>query len=192
MPNLQSIDSRELVNANRNVDVHALHTALQSAASPVLLDVREYPEFAGGRIAQAMWIPWDELMIRTNRLDHQQPIYVICRDGRRSALIRFRLKALGFADVRNVVGGMKAWQDAGYPVERLAGAPWSLERQVRFMSGLVVAACLLIGETAMHPLIWVATTLACGLALSAMTDNCELGLLLVRLPWNRPRSGART
>jgi rhodanese-related sulfurtransferase len=50
-----------------------------------LVDVREYAEYAGGRVAGASLLPLGELESRRAELDRTKPIYVICRTGRRAA-----------------------------------------------------------------------------------------------------------
>jgi rhodanese-related sulfurtransferase len=44
-------------------------------------------------------------------------LYVICRSGNRSKQASEILLKAGFKDVRNVEGGILAWQDAGFAVE---------------------------------------------------------------------------
>ena len=47
---------------------------------------------------------------------------MVCRSGKRAAQAADRLAAAGVA-VRNLDGGMQAWQDAGLPVRTDSGAP---------------------------------------------------------------------
>src|SRR5512138_3781246 len=101
-----------------NHDVHHLREILQADANCLLVDVREYPEFAAGRVPGAQLIPLGELERRTNEIDPSKPVYVICRTGRRASEAQKKLHALGFSDVRNVTGGFLAWEAAGFPVEK--------------------------------------------------------------------------
>ena len=160
------------------------------AGGCVLLDVREYPEYAAGRIRGARLVPLGELERRAGEVDRSRPVYVVCRTGRRSAEARRRLKALGFADVRNVSGGMEAWERAGMAVERDARPPWSLERQVRFVAGSLVLLGVLLGAFVAQPFVWLAGFVGAGLVFAAVTDTCAMGMLLARLPWNRARRPA--
>jgi rhodanese-related sulfurtransferase len=164
------------------VDVGGLRKALDGDA--VLVDVREYAEFAGGRVAGARLVPLGDLDARARELDRDRPIYLICRTGRRSGEAQRRLRALGFDEVVNVCGGMMAWQDAGYPVERDAHAPWALERQVRFVAGLIVVTGVLLSVFVAQPFVWLAGFVGAGLVFAAVTDSCMMGMLLAKMPWN--------
>ena len=83
-----------------------------------LVDVREQIEFSGERVTGASLLPLGELVERHEELDHSKPIYVMCRSGVRSAEAQRRLKALGLANVINVVGGIEAWKREGLPIDR--------------------------------------------------------------------------
>ena len=62
-------------------------------------------------------IPLGELEARATELPDDVPIYVICRSGNRSLEASNLLLEAGKQDVRNVQGGILAWQQAGFPVE---------------------------------------------------------------------------
>jgi rhodanese-related sulfurtransferase len=164
------------------VDVKGLREALEGDAT--LIDVREYAEYAGGRVRGARLVPLGDLATRAREIDREKPVYLICRTGRRSSEAQRELCALGFAEVVNVKGGLMAWQEAGYPVERDAKAPWALERQVRLVAGLLVVAGALLSAFVAQPFVWLAGFVGLGLAYSAVTDSCAMGLLLAKLPWN--------
>lgn len=88
--------------------------ALPDDARPV--DVREADEWAAGRAPAAVHIPMSELTGRMHELpDNQDPLYVICRSGGRSARVVAYLVAQGYPAV-NVDGGMQAWASAGKPL----------------------------------------------------------------------------
>ena len=84
----------------------------------VLLDVREDDEFAAGHAPAAKHIPMAELPARIDELadlPDDQPLYVICRSGGRSARATAWLNQSGW-DAVNVAGGMGAWQREGRPL----------------------------------------------------------------------------
>lgn len=62
---------------------------------------------------------------------------------------------------------------------------WSIERQVRFASGLLVLLGITLAYCLAPSFIWFAVMVALGMVLSALTDSCALGLLLMRMPWNK-------
>jgi rhodanese-related sulfurtransferase len=151
----------------------------------VVLDVREFPEYAGGRVPGARLAPLGELGRRVEGMDRGLPVVCVCRSGKRSARAVGELAALGFWDVADLEGGMVAWEGAGLPVEKDARAPWALERQVRLVAGLLVIAGL-GGSLLWPPAVGLAWFVAAGLVFAAVTDFCGMGLLLAKMPWNRP------
>lgn len=80
-----------------------------------LVDVREPEEWKTGRIAGAVLIPLGDLPTRLGELDPARSVVTVCRSGVRSAVAADFLAAAGFADVRNLTGGMLAWEEAGQP-----------------------------------------------------------------------------
>ena len=149
-----------------------------------LVDVREYAEFAGGRIEGAKLLPLGELEKRHSELDHSKPIYVMCRTGNRSGQAQKKLKNLGFENVINVSGGFEAWKKEDLPFERDEKAPWALERQVRFVAGMLVLIGFLLSF--IHPyFIGISAFVGAGLTFSAVTDTCTMGLILAKMPWNK-------
>jgi rhodanese-related sulfurtransferase len=151
-----------------------------------LVDVREHAEFASGRIPGARLLPMGELQRRAAELDRSQPVVCVCRSGKRSAQAVKKLAALGFDGVHQLDGGLMAWEQAGFPLEKDERAPWALERQVRLAAGLLVLTGLGFS------LVWPATIglswfVGTGLVFAAVTDWCGMGLLLARMPWNRSK-----
>ncbi|HKP70024.1 MAG TPA: rhodanese-like domain-containing protein [Pyrinomonadaceae bacterium] len=93
-----------------------------SANGVQLVDVRQPGEYAGGHAYRASNLPLNSLDKNIERLDPSVPTYVICQSGYRSSLATSILENAGFAKVHNVVGGTKAWIDAGLETEREATA----------------------------------------------------------------------
>lgn len=169
----------------KSCDVNELKSCLEADQTTVLIDVREYAEYAAGRIPGARLIPLGEIERRAAEINGSFPVYVVCRTGRRSAEAQRRLIALGFKDVRNVTGGFISWQAAGFPVEREERAPWSLERQVRFTAGLLVLIGALLAWFAHPGFVWLTALMGAGLVFAAATDSCAMGMMLAKMPWNR-------
>jgi rhodanese-related sulfurtransferase len=86
--------------------------------SAQIVDVRENAEWAEGHISTAIHIPLSDLAARTNELNPNQPVIVVCRSGRRSLTGAGTLLKAGFTDVQSLAGGMLDWADAGHPVDR--------------------------------------------------------------------------
>ena len=90
-----------------------------SDAPPRLLDVREPWEADLASIPGSTLIPLHELGARARDLDPAASVVVYCHLGVRSRLAAEHLSAIGFADVRNLAGGIDAWSRSVDPsVER--------------------------------------------------------------------------
>ena len=166
-----------------------LQSVLAAPAPPLLLDVREYPEFAAGHLKGARLIPLGEIEQRADELRKDHPVVCMCRTGRRSAEAAATLARLGFTNVSQITGGVMAWEQAGLPLEKEAHAPWALERQVRLVAGLLTL--LGLGLSLVWPMaIALAWFVPLGLVFAALTDSCMMGMLLAKLPWNRRTSAA--
>lgn len=154
-----------------------------------VLDVRTPAEFEAQHIAGAYNVPLDTLgehgaEIRANVTD---PVVLVCRSGQRARKAEEALRSTGMTNLHVLDGGMTAWVAAGQPVRE--GTPrMSLERQVRIAAGALSA---LGGFLALvvHPLFALLPALVgSGLVVAAIIDTCVLGMLLGRLPYNRPAS----
>lgn len=73
-----------------------------------LLDVREPHEYQISNIDGTL-IPLDDLPGRTDELEKDKEIVVMCRSGARSAQAVKFLEKKGFENVSNLVGGVNAW-----------------------------------------------------------------------------------
>jgi rhodanese-related sulfurtransferase len=168
-----------------------LRGLLSQAERLQLVDVRERAEFPGGRIHGARLLPLGELQRRAAELDRSRPVVCICRSGKRSAQAVEKLATLGFDEVHQLDGGLMAWEQAGLPLEKDKRAPWALERQVRLVAGLLVLAGLSF-SLVWSPAIGLSWFVATGLVFAGLTDWCGMGLLLARMPWNRPTRACGT
>ncbi|GAA4334195.1 rhodanese-like domain-containing protein [Variovorax defluvii] len=87
--------------------------ALDTAAQPVLLDVREPWELQTASVAPQGFalvaIPMNEIPARLAELDPARRIACMCHHGARSQRVALFLEQNGFAEVANVAGGIDAW-----------------------------------------------------------------------------------
>ncbi|GAA2544465.1 MBL fold metallo-hydrolase [Pseudonocardia hydrocarbonoxydans] len=101
-------------------------TAAQVTAAPAgvrLVDVRGPGEVrAGGTVPGAALVPLPELVARLGQLDPARPTVVFCAGGYRSSIAASTLRARGFADVSDLIGGFAAWDDGVRPVQRTTPA----------------------------------------------------------------------
>jgi len=96
----------------------------------VIIDVREGGEYNQGSIPGAINVPRGILEFELSRhpalncdphpvvSKPEQPIYLYCRSGGRSALAAATLQSMGFTNVWSLAGGFDAWTSQNHPVAR--------------------------------------------------------------------------
>ncbi len=80
-----------------------------------LVDVRNPGEHALGSVPDAANIPVGQLPARLAELDPSRPTVVYCAGGYRSSVAASLLRANGFDDVSDIVGGYGAWTEVVQP-----------------------------------------------------------------------------
>jgi rhodanese-related sulfurtransferase len=96
-------------------------TALINRRNAVLVDIREAKEYEeGARIPNAVHVPQSQLAERAQELKKHaaRPVIAYCERGQRSRIAAGTLAKLGFAEVYTLRGGLRAWTEAGLPVEK--------------------------------------------------------------------------
>lgn len=161
---------------------------LCKAGSINVIDVRTPVEFREVHAECARNVPLDQLSRELSSSlwngTHDQPLYVICNSGNRSAKACQELARAGREDVFDVEGGLQAWIDSGLPVIRGKKAV-SLERQVRIVAGGIVLVGAIL-SVAVHPYFaGISAFVGAGLMFAGFTDTCGMALMLAKLPWNR-------
>lgn len=84
----------------------------------VLIDVREDFEYADGHIPGATLIPLGQIPDRLDEIPTDKTVVAVCRSGNRSGQATSFLREQGFDNVHNMQGGMNAWGQAGYEIEK--------------------------------------------------------------------------
>jgi rhodanese-related sulfurtransferase len=85
---------------------------------PLLLDVRQDWETKLCRLPNSIHIPIEEIEFRVEELDRNSEIVVYCHQGVRSAAVAEYLLQLGFANVKNLAGGLDSWARTVDPTMR--------------------------------------------------------------------------
>lgn len=91
---------------------HARRLAADELDDQVVVDIRGPGETEGGYREGAKLIPLPRLLDELHELDPSQPTVVYCAGGYRSSIAASVLRANGFVDVADVVGGYGAIQMA--------------------------------------------------------------------------------
>ncbi len=85
----------------------------------VILDVRERDAYDAGHIPGARHVSRGQLEILIDRMlpDPTTPVLTCCEFGKISTLAAATLRSMGFTRAVALDGGIKAWREAGHPLE---------------------------------------------------------------------------
>lgn len=103
----------------KNVEVNEADRLLTENKKIVILDVRTPKEYAQGHLAGAKNIDFyaRDFERKLQSLDKSKTYLVHCAVGGRSAKARDLMKKLKFESIYHLEGGIKAWEQAGKPVQ---------------------------------------------------------------------------
>lgn len=86
----------------------------------VMIDVCEPAEFQAAHAVGSKNLPLGQLDKRLGDLpkDKNTPVLIMCASGMRAKRAAAQLRKEGFVNATAVSGGMRAWREAGLPVEK--------------------------------------------------------------------------
>lgn len=102
----------------REIKASEMPATLQRMPTLALIDVRERSEFDAGHIRGAEWIGKGIIERDIDKLhpDRDEPLYLYCGGGYRSALAAENLQKMGYRNVWSIDGGWRSLKDL-LPVE---------------------------------------------------------------------------
>jgi len=104
----------ELVERASRLTVEELAEARSAMPDLQVVDIRNQGEIdETGSIPGSVSIPLPQLVGRLGELDPDAPTVVYCAGGYRSTIAASALRAHGFADVSDLLGGIGAWGGSG-------------------------------------------------------------------------------
>jgi rhodanese-related sulfurtransferase len=86
-----------------------IKTRLQAGERLNIIDVREDEEVAEGMIPGAVHIPLAQLPERLPEIEQNGEVILVCRSGNRSGRAQAYLHSQGIQGLKNMSGGMLAW-----------------------------------------------------------------------------------
>ena len=157
----------------------------------ILVDVREFDEYARSRIPAARHAPLSRL--KRLEIGTEAPAVIFhCRSGNRTASNTARLAQCTDYDAFILDGGIDAWKSAGLPVVESKGQPIEIMRQVQIAAGSLVFAGTALGAL-VHPGFYAAAAfVGAGLVFAGVSGSCMMARLLAFAPWNRQAARAAT
>lgn len=85
-----------------------------------LIDVRTIGEYKAGHLSKSVLIDYykPDFKAQLQKLDKNKPIAVYCAIGGRSNGALQILKRLGFKEAYDLSGGIQAWREKKFPIEK--------------------------------------------------------------------------
>jgi rhodanese-related sulfurtransferase len=106
-----------LVTLSEDFAIDQVHIDSLDLKSVILLDTRSYKEYEISHIDSAIWVGYDSFdLSHLDGIDKDKKLVVYCSVGYRSCKIGIKLKNNGFANVRNLYGGIFKWANLGRPL----------------------------------------------------------------------------
>lgn len=160
--------------------------ACQHSPDYCVIDVRDQDEYAGNAEPNSCNWPLNSIsaetvagFVKERGLLPNQTVVLLCARGMRAGMAAEKLAKLLPNPIVVVEGGHTGLAPAN--------APMSIERQVRIAAGSLVLLGV-IGGWVLHPAFTgISAFVGAGLVFAGITDWCGMGLLLMKMPWNRSR-----
>lgn len=107
------------VTIAKNLNVNEFVELIKSRDNAIILDVRTPSEVAAGSIEGRIAIDYYAVDFneQINNLDKDAPVFLYCAVGGRSGDAMRKMKKMGFKELYNLGGGIRAWQSQGKPVK---------------------------------------------------------------------------
>jgi rhodanese-related sulfurtransferase len=111
-----------VVEAKSQIKEVCCDEAMSLLGKRVVLDVREYDEFAAGHLPGAINIPRGVLEFKIGMVpeaaQRDASLMIYCRTSGRAALSAVQLHKLGYTDVISMSGGFDQWSSEQRPTEK--------------------------------------------------------------------------
>lgn len=147
----------------------------------VLIDVRERKEFQDGTIKGAINLPLSKFHIEQYEGYRDNAICLFCQSGDRAKQVKELLNSNGFEFVILLDRHIERI------LENKEATGWSIDRQFRFILGLMIGLSLLAYFTGVVALLYFTCFISIMLMYTALIDRCYLRMGIAMLPWNRKK-----
>lgn len=94
----------------QNITAQELQSRLEAGEKPVIIDVREDWEYEEGHVPGSILRPLGDIRNWANEFDKSKEIILVCRTASRSGVAYRYLKANGFKNLKNMIGGIITWR----------------------------------------------------------------------------------
>lgn len=104
-------DVPHLVQSASRVTANGAAEAIATQPDLQVVDVRGPGEHEDGALPGAVNLPLPRLLALLDRVDRDRPVLVHCAGGYRSSVAASLLRARGYSDVTDLIGGHTAWAE---------------------------------------------------------------------------------
>jgi rhodanese-related sulfurtransferase len=168
----------------QNIDALQLKRWLDNEDA-ILIDVREPAEFSTKHIRGATLLPLGKIT-SSDLPKTEQKVVIYCQKGARgnSACVKVTDQD-ETVTVYNLMGGIEAWQNAGFDTQIGESKNLPLERQVQ----MTIGSFVLIGSLAAFfvdpTFVAIPAFFGAGLLFAGASGKCNLSMIMAKLPWNK-------
>lgn len=97
------------MNTIQTIEPAEVKQRLEAGEQLYIIDVREDEEVAAGIIPGAKHIVMGSIPMRLDEIPREGEVILVCRSGGRSGRVYEYLEAHGYTNLKNMTGGMLAW-----------------------------------------------------------------------------------
>ena len=150
----------------------------------LLIDIRDVDEHGREHIPNGENAPLSKLGETQLGLGHNAIVYY-CKSGNRTKINAPLLMKASKAEAFILEGGIENWKKAGMAVNKRAGAPIEMMRQVQIAAGSFVVLGAALGYLFNPAFYALSGAVGAGLMFSGISGTCAMALVLKMMPWNR-------
>lgn len=151
----------------------------------IIIDVRTPSEFETIHLKKSYNLPLDKVDEHIGTLNKlSKKLFFICNSGNRAKSACLKLNHLGKRDLYIINESIYDFKAKSGEVVK-GKEKWAIERQVRFTAGLIVAIGVVLGAFVNSYFYVLPFFVGIGLVFAAVSNNCTMGLLLSKLPYNQ-------
>lgn len=103
----------------KNINTSQFQEMIKTTENAIVLDVRTPQEVASGAIEGNLALDYygKDFTMQLNKLDKDAPVFIYCAVGGRSGDAMRKMQKMGFTEIYNLSGGIRAWINEGKPVK---------------------------------------------------------------------------
>lgn len=149
----------------------------QDVRDQLLVDVRTRAEYVEEHIPGSVHIPLHKVKRFADLLGDVE-VVTVCRTG-----VRASKAAAKLPNAKPLEGGILEYKQTGGKIEGVS-APWSVQRQVRLVAGLLVVVGSVLAYVGSPAWLLLSGFVGAGLAFAGATDTCGMAKVLARVSFN--------